>query len=178
MLPADSQRALVEYANVRGIDLRSCSSADIALLVTMFYREIRAKVWRSPLIEFFNFLYAIRSLLRSSHDEAALAASSDMLLFQWGTYETDQRTKFHIDFTRQFVEMIKIDGEKEEVMSQLSVTCFYPMIAGTEHLGKGAFWCPSPRKSDRFMTDVGNSAPIRAFGSLTPDTVEIVWELV
>ena len=103
---------------------------------------------------------------------------ADWLLYQWGCYDWGRGEHFELNITRQFVERTKVDGEDEEVISQLGVTFSYPVSDRAKEFGKQNRWCRSKSELSSFREFIQKSAPFVALKDSSPLRVHVQWERV
>lgn len=84
---------------------------------------------------------------------------SDMLLFQWGTYDWGSGTYFELNITRQFIEP---EGEGDDAISQLSLTFKYRETAALRVIGEGNRWCESLENVGEFRKFINESPALIA----------------
>jgi hypothetical protein len=99
---------------------------------------------------------------------------SDMLLFQWGTYDWGEGGHFEVDMVRQFA---KAQPSGDPVLSQLHATAYFGP-SGFSELSASHFWCHSVEDSGDFRERVLASAAFERTADLSPRKSEIRWELV
>ena len=102
-------------------------------------------------------------------DDCPPDSDSDMLLYQWGSYGSDNC--FELDLTRQFITG---DSDDENIW-QLSLTFKFASIAQLAALGSGEKWCHEtrPRAVDYFERFIRESEAYRAVAGLNPSKVEL-----
>ncbi|MEU0539837.1 hypothetical protein ABZ319_08190 [Nocardia sp. NPDC005978] len=100
-----------------------------------------------------------------------LDADGDMLLFQWGTYGTDQQ-EFVYDITRQ---VIAGTGD-DDTIRQLSLTLYFPTGAGSHSLGNGSRWCPHPEQATEFLTLVEDQPATSYVGGARPIRTRVTFD--
>src|SRR5215207_8394154 len=105
MSPSESSTAFSKFAEQRGVNLPSSNPGTGISTMLQFFEEI--------------------------HPTGRIVRGADWLLYQWGCYGWGVGEHFELDITRQFVERMKVEGEDEEVISQLKMTFFYPASAQT-----------------------------------------------
>ena len=147
--PAQSVAAIEQFALQRNQLIRSLSSGQIVDLSIDFYLSAHA-VGLSPEPE------------------------SDMLLYQWGTYDWGQGRAFEFDMTRQFIRRV----EGTSLISQLSLKATYPASAGLAGIEPGHRWCKSQRDAATFRDFILGSSAYRAVSFLRPQSVAATWSLV
>ena len=86
---------------------------------------------------------------------------SDLLLFQWGTYDCGDGKFFELNITRQFSEIVPEydddeaddydDAEDDSTISQLSLTYKFTPSAGFDRVGSGNCWSDGPQPFREFV---------------------------
>ena len=104
-----------------GRSVETLAPAEGVWLMLQFYREVRA-------------------------EGCDAGNDSDMLLYQWGTYEWGESEAFEFDLTRQ---LTGIGGEDENIL-QLSLTFSFESTDSLRELGEGNRWCHSPEGIELF----------------------------
>jgi hypothetical protein len=115
-----------------GRSLRALTPSEGVNLMTDFYREERAEGCRTD-------------------------DDSDMLLYQWGTYDWGEGESFELDITRQL-----ITGGEDDDIFQLSLTFRFRPTDALRQLGAGNRWCYSPDELEDFRGFIHGSAPFLA----------------
>jgi hypothetical protein len=100
------------------------------------------------------------------------AANSDMLLYQWGTYDWGQGLNFELDITRQFI----VGAGEDEDIWQLQLTFRLAPSGDLGALGKGDRWCKTPVDLDAFSEFVRTSAAYLAVGTRDDAVVSLDYE--
>ena len=100
---------------------------------------------------------------------------SDMLLFQWGTYDWGDGTQFEINITRQFIESA---GEEDDAISQLQLTFKFRPDKETAALGNGNRWCNSQSEIQPFREFIFSNQAFLAKADLDPPGVSVQHEYV
>lgn len=95
---------------------------------------------------------------------------SDMLLFQWGTYDWGSGKHFELNITRQFIEE---EREGDDAISQLSLTFKFEPTAEIELLGAENRWCVGAAELENFRAFVFSSAPLLAIADSKARLVEL-----
>ena len=78
---------------------------------------------------------------------------SDMLLFQWGTYDWGTGEHFSFNLTRQLIG----DGPVDNAMRQLGLTFEFRPLNELRAVGEGDKWCDSPSALPEFRKYVYRS---------------------
>lgn len=119
-----------EFAAGRAAVIDQLSALKAIDLMAAFYREVRA-------------------------NDCDLDADSDMLLFQWGSYDWGAGKSFEYDITRQLIpEPASDDAEPDGFIGQLSLTLKFPPIAAFEEIAAGNRWCHHPSALAAFLAFV------------------------
>lgn len=153
MIPSESSVALIDFARLRGVALRSGTPAQGIDAMIRFFRDVRPET-------------------------AVVEGAGDMLLYQWGIYSFSGSPSFQLNLTRQFIELVEEEGEEEEVMSQLGLTFHFPVSPATEALGEQNRWCESIEGLDDFVRFITQSAPYVALRDARSERVEAEWSLI
>lgn len=95
---------------------------------------------------------------------------SDMLLYQWGTYDWGEGEAFEVDITRQ---LIGPDGEDEDIF-QLSLTFRFAPTIESRAIKSGNRWCPRPKEAESFRDFIHKSAAFQAVVDQVPQTVTLL----
>lgn len=103
-------------------------------------------------------------------DGCDLEGDGDMLLFQWGTYDSDEGKSFDFNITRQF--MIE-DCEDDDGMPQLSFTFHFQPSPTLAKLKDGNEWCSTPDDLEEFEAFITSSAAYSAVGTARPTKVTL-----
>lgn len=85
-------------------------------------------------------------------DAMHLDEDGDMLLFQWGTYDTGSGPRFIYDLTRQMIEL----QESDPPICQVSAILEFESGPDTDELGSGDQWCVPPSDLASFVEFVRN----------------------
>jgi hypothetical protein len=147
--PSASENALLQYFTKAQIDPTAFSVREMVDAVIGFYQSQRA----SGL---------------SSNPE------SDMLLFQWGTYDWGDGEHFEVEMVRQFAKRQLLG---DPVLSQLHATAYFEP-SGFSELSASDFWCHSVEEAGDFRAEVLASAAYEKTADSRPRKSEIRWELV
>ena len=99
---------------------------------------------------------------------------SDVLLFQWGTYDWGDGARFEVDMVRQFAKR-RMFGDA--VLSQLHATAYFEPSEFSE-LSASDFWCHSVEELGDFRERVLASPAFERNAGSRPLRSEIRWELV
>lgn len=117
-------------------------------------------------VELMNFYDTCRA-----KDAVPLEDDGDMLLFQFGTYDWGDRTRFSVSLVRQFIRVI---GEETEIW-QLILTYSSPPDDASTALGSAEEWCPHPNELPSFRNLILSSP---AMSACSASTGELHWERV
>lgn len=105
--------------------------------------------------------------------EGCEAEGTDMLLYQWGTYDLGNGEYFNLDITRQTSE-----GEDEDdEIKQLSLTFQYRPAKQLRKIGIGNRWCASTEELDEFQRFIIESPAYSAVAQIEPEAVELYFEI-
>jgi len=99
---------------------------------------------------------------------------TDMLLFQWGTYDRGDGSIFSVGIVRQFTSRQLFD---DPVLSQLHVTATFEPCEFFD-LSSSHFWCHSVDESAEFRERILATSAYLRTADLRPRKSEIRWELV
>ncbi|MEM6694784.1 MAG: hypothetical protein AAF626_08995 [Pseudomonadota bacterium] len=108
-------------------------------------------------------------------DAATVEAGGDMLLYQWGTYNWGNGSKFEINLTRQ---VIVPEAEGDEDIWQLGLTYRFKPSTEFADLDRGDQWCEEPNRLTAFSETIENSQAFRMASQEKPHSVELTWERV
>lgn len=142
-----SQKELERLLADKGTALHQVTVADAFAVTFSFYRDHRAQ---------------------DCSDK-----DSDMLLYQWGTYDWGAGKYFELNLTRQFI----IGRSDDENIWQLSLTFKYSPTEELAALESGNKWCstPKPQAMDYIEKYVRDSAPYKAVEGSSPSKVELIY---
>jgi len=148
MRPEESERSFTAFAFSRDANLKTVGVADGITLMLDFYACV--------------------------HLTGAEAESdSDMLLFQWGTYDWGNGEFFEVDITRQFIDPSNVDE-----MSQLHLTFRIPPTEDLRALGRSDFWCHSRDDLNLFKDRIRDTAVLEHCASIRETRAELRFEHV
>ena len=99
---------------------------------------------------------------------------SDMLLYQWGTYDWGEGEGFEFNITRQ---LIGPGGEDEDIF-QLSLIFRFAPTVESRAVEKGNRWCSRPNEVESFRDFIHNSAAFKAVVDQVPKSVTLLYEVV
>jgi len=99
-----------------------------------------------------------------------LEEDGDMLLFQWGTYDSGGGKSWQCDITRQFIES---ESEGDDAMSQLAFTFHFPPSPQTAAIKAGNQWCGSPEELAEFESFIQGTEAYQASRASRPATVSL-----
>jgi hypothetical protein len=121
MKPKTAKKELEKLVKKTVKTMASMTPAQGIRLMLDFYRDVRAA--GCPLDE-----------------------DGDMLLFQWGVYDSGKDETFQCGMTRQFIDA---KSQDDDAISQLSLTFHYPPSTRPAGLN-GNKWCTSPDELKSF----------------------------
>jgi hypothetical protein len=145
MKTKQAKKELEKIIKQSGKPLSSLTPAQGMRLMLDFYRDIRA-------------------------DGCDLEGDGDMLLFQWGVYDSDAGRSFQFDLTRQF--MLE-DCEDDDGMTQLSLTFHFEPSPKLEALADGNQWCHAPDGLGEFETFITGSSAYGSVATASPKNVTL-----
>lgn len=96
---------------------------------------------------------------------------SDMLLFQWGTYDWGTGRHFSLNITRQFIEE---NLQDDDAISQLSLTFRFEPTGELEAIGEGNRWCDGPTEFSIVREYALSSPALMAVADQPAAAVELV----
>jgi hypothetical protein len=100
-----------------------------------------------------------------------LQADGDMLLFQWGIFESGRQERFfEFILARQFTDE---EAEAGESTTQLSLTCYFPATPELQALKTGSKWCSCPDELAGFEYFIGKTPAFLAVGKAAPAQVSL-----
>ena len=111
MIPSESLSEFTAFAAERGLVLASATAREGIEAALSFFNEMKAQ---------------------GVDDD-----DGDMLLFQWGTYDSGSGRHYELDITRQF---IKVEPDDDDVITQLSLTFRFPPSETLDAVGSGNHW--------------------------------------
>jgi hypothetical protein len=156
MIVAQSQTALEEFLNARGIDLDRSPLLDICRACLAWYADVRA-VGTVPIEE-----------------------DGDMFLFQWGRSKYDKRPgQFYIDMVRQFVmpEPGEEASQDDHDYFQLHCEIWMPPTPFTA-IANGHLWLTRPAGVPQFQADLERHPVLVAARGARQTASEIALERV
>lgn len=142
--PSAAREEFLRFLKSRGLRVSTLSLRAGADAMLDFYRNVRA--------------------------EGCSFRDSDMLLFQWGTYDWGEGAHFSINFTRQ---LILSEESEDEDIRQLGLTFAFAGIAETEALGSGTKWCASTANLKSFRDEIDRSGLLTLDDRLKPESVKL-----
>lgn len=145
MTEAEINQAFKTYAKGKGISVDDLSFSHFPRLLIDYHNDI----------EF---------------PDISRADDSDMLLFQYGTYDWGEGRSFEIDFTRQFYQLFT-DTEDHEIIQQSFTFYFDPK--GFDHVTSFDLWSNAVENMDEFERMILNSDGYREALQRTPEKFEI-----
>jgi hypothetical protein len=98
----------------------------------------------------------------------------DMLLFQWGAYDSDV---FSYDITRQVIVGNDDEEVEDEDMWQLSLTLEYPANEELATLPPGNRWCLNPGQVGALRAFIAGHASSTYLAGRHPSRVSLTFEL-
>ena len=107
-----------------------------------------------------------------------LEKDGDMLLFQWGTYDTFPRAggiiaeAFDFSLTRQLIA----EGAEDDDIWQLALNFEFAPTGQLRALGSGNKWCHSLQELQQFRDDVLGSVAFKACGPLKIQRITLAYE--
>jgi len=127
--------------------------------------------------------FTIRELVKHSIDSyrekrawwLSSGPDSDMLLFQWGTYDRGDGNYFQVDLVRQFVHR---NFTSDPPLSQLHATTFFEEAKDLTELGASDFWCESRDTLGAFHESIVATPVYVGMLDEHPIRSEIRWEYV
>jgi hypothetical protein len=143
MKPRSARKQFLLVVEKAGKSLARLTPAEGVALMLDFYRDERAE--GCPIDE-----------------------DGDMLLFQWGTYDWGEGTRFAVDITRQFIR--EGDGS-DDFIRQLSLRFLFAPPDGTRALSSGNRWCTVPDGLEEFRSFIDSSPVWPAIDSQNPTKV-------
>lgn len=144
MRPAESVAAFEAFAESNGVSLIGITPRDGVTQMLAFYETLNAEGCTGP--------------------------SSDMLLFQWGTYDWGEGKHFEVSVTRQFIEL---GADSDTAISQLQLAFAFLPTEETTALGEGNRWCDSHTEVGVFRTFVLSSRPLCIVAEEEPPGVSL-----
>jgi hypothetical protein len=129
--PENARQEFEKFLSSKGLHQRDLTLADGCEAVFDFYRDLRP---RGRVFE--------------------QEKGSNMLLFQWGTYDWGTGEHFSFNLTRQLIG----DGPVDDAMRQLGLTFEFQPDNELRALGRGDKWCDSLSALPEFREYVYRSA--------------------
>jgi hypothetical protein len=129
----------------RGLDRARLTAEQGVPTMLMFYRHVRA-------------------------DGCSLESDSDMLLYQWGTYDWGEGEFFDLNITRQLC--LNDSGEDDDIW-QLQLTFKFNPTPLLRSMQQGNRWCNDLDGLEDFEKFIRSSAPFQTTATLTPARVEL-----
>ena len=149
MKPSDSESTLARFFARSNVFPSAFTVREMVEVVIDFYRSQRAS-------------------------ELERGPETDMLLFQWGTYDWGDGSIFSVDIVRQFTSRQLF---ADPVLSQLYVTATFEPGEFSD-LSSSHFWCYSVNEFAEFHERILATSAYRRTADLRPRKSEILWELV
>ena len=106
-------------------------------------------------------------------DGCSLDEDGDMLLIQWGRYNSRETSLFQVAITRQFI-VADTEALDDSEISQLSFTFHFSPSAQFDILKVGNQWCNTPNELEDFKTFIMESAVYQKVS--TEQTVKVTLE--
>jgi hypothetical protein len=135
MKPSTSATALAAFAASKGVDLHKCTPRTGLAVMFAFFDTVMA--------------------------DGCDGCNSDMLLFQWGTYDWGLGRNFEVNITRQFIENLDDQGR----ISQLRLDFRFEPTPDLVIIVAGNRWCTRPDGSGS-TTSAALPAPVIALPGL------------
>ncbi|MDB6030362.1 MAG: hypothetical protein JWM16_700 [Verrucomicrobiales bacterium] len=145
MKPEDAQEDFEQRIEESGSDIADLTLAQGIRMMLDFYRDARA-------------------------EGCPLDDDGDMLLFQWGAYDSGEGKHFQVDITRQF---LLNENDEDGEISQLSFTFLYLPSDFHDSLGEGNEWCSSPTEVASFESFILKNAAYQAVKDKPTEGVEL-----
>lgn len=152
MNPSESSASFTQFAKRVGVDLASSVPGVGIPIMLRFFQEVRPT--------------------------AKIADGGDSLLYQWGCYDWGQGEHFELNITRQFIARTKVDGEDDDVISQLALTFSYPASNQTRAFRNQDRWCRSTSELAAFRGFIDKSNPFVSLKDSAPLRVQVEWSPV
>ena len=111
-------------------------------------------------------------------------AEGDMLLLEWGTYDSGSGCAFEISLVRQLIfddrnPLVRLLSRTEHLaMWQLHLRFRFPQTDDLGRLGSGNRWCSAPDGIDAFEAYLHNTEAFRAVARRMDVSPEIWFEPV
>jgi len=148
MKPADAREEFEQFVTEAGLRVSDLKPLDAIRLMLDFYREVR---------------------VGGCH----LQSDGDMLLFQWGIFESDRQGRFfEFILARQFTDE---EAEAGESTTQLSLTCYFPPTPELQALKTGSKWCSCPDELAGFEYFIGKTPAFQAVGKVAPEQISLTY---
>lgn len=144
--PSTAETELRRFFAQRGLDPNSVAVETGVDTALAFYRDVRF----GPLT----------------------VTNSDMLLFQWGTYDWGEGEHFELDVTRQLI-WPSTSEEDDEEMWQLSLTFRFEPSAELRALGSGSKWCEQPSKLTDLRKYIAATQAFQGVSTRKPKQVDL-----
>lgn len=147
MTPEHSQQELEKRIQQSGMTLSNLTPAQGLRLMLDFYRDVRAEGCQPENLD-------------------------DMLLVEWGTYNSGEGRSFCINMVRQFTEALTEDEGGASSMTTLSLTFHFPPSAQFDGL-QDHHWCSTPDEVKDFERLIIGSEAYRAVATARPQRVTL-----
>ncbi len=102
-------------------------------------------------------------------DDCDIDADGDMLLFEWGSYDSGNGESFNLCITRQLI----FGGYEDENIWQLRLIFNFPPTGEFRDLDAGDRWCASPDELPEFREFINGSDAFKAVTHKLCETVEL-----
>jgi hypothetical protein len=144
--------------------------SESAFKALLLARNLAVESLRAPqIVDFMIAFYEHSQALGISTEP-----KSDMLLYQWGTYNWGKGEWFEFGMTRQFMRQVGEDAD----FSQLSLNARFAPAGELLALARGDRWCESRADLPKFEQFVKDSPAFRSVAFLKPAAVEASWSPV
>jgi hypothetical protein len=105
-------------------------------------------------------------------DGCNMEEDGDMLLYQWGVYETSAGERFTYNITRQFI----LESGEDENFWQLGLTFAFPPTGELSALGCGDRWCTSLDELAGFEAFIRTHAATAAVSSRSDGRSTLIYD--
>lgn len=147
MKPTNAKSSFQKYLHEAGLKLNKMTPAQGIDAMLSFYRHKRA-------------------------DGCSFDDDSDMLLFQWGTYDWGDGEFFEFDITRQLI----FGGFEDENIWQLSLTFKFNPSEAHRQLDSGNKWCDNLAEIARFNKFIQDSTALQLVAGEIPVKISLEYE--
>ena len=156
----------------------ACVFDEVDTLVA-FRQRSSARVESLSLSDGFELLMNFYEKCRAA-DALPLWEGGDMLLFQWGTYDSGIGENFEVNLTRQVIfpadEDGNVSGDEDPEIWQLRLTYYFTPKEEFRVLGAGNRWCEQPNDLAQFRNFVLTSHQVDVAAKHRSETAKLVWE--